>query len=65
MKVLLATEKPFAKSAVDGIKKIIEGAGYELVILEKYPNKAALLEAVADVVPSGCHAPLLTRPSML
>lgn len=49
MKVLVATEKPFAKKAVDGIKEIIEGAGLELVLLEKYVDKAQLLEAVADV----------------
>ena len=49
MKVLVATEKPFAKKAVDGIKEIVEGAGIELVLLEKYSDKAQLLEAVADV----------------
>lgn len=48
-KVLVATTKPFAKVAVDGIRKVIEGAGYELVLLEKYTEKSALLEAVADV----------------
>ena len=36
MKVLVATDKPFAKVAVDGIRKEIEAAGYELVLLEKY-----------------------------
>ena len=48
MKVLVATEKPFAKIAVDGIRKEIEGAGYELALLEKYTDKAQLLEAVKD-----------------
>lgn len=48
MKVLVATEKPFAKKAVDGIRSIIEEAGYELALLEKYTDKAQLLEAVAD-----------------
>lgn len=48
MKVLVATEKPFAKVAVDGIRKEIEAAGYELVLLEKYGEKAKLLEAVKD-----------------
>lgn len=48
MKVLVATEKPFAKEAIDGIRNIIEGAGYELALLEKYTDKAQLLEAVAD-----------------
>ena len=48
MKVLVATDKPFAKIAVDGIRKEIETAGYELVLLEKYGEKANLLEAVKD-----------------
>ncbi len=49
MKVLVATDKPFAKVAVDGIRKEIEAADYELVLLEKYGEKAKLLEAVKDV----------------
>ncbi|MCD7901570.1 MAG: NAD(P)-binding domain-containing protein [Bacteroides sp.] len=49
MKILVATEKPFAKIAVDGIRKEIEAAGYELVLLEKYTEKAQLLDAVKDV----------------
>ena len=48
-KVLVATEKPFAKKAVDGIREVVEKAGYELKMLEKYTDKAELLEAVADV----------------
>lgn len=47
MKVLVATEKPFAAVAVDGIKKVVEDAGYELALLEKYTSKAELLDAVA------------------
>ena len=49
MKVLVATEKPFAAAAVEGIKKEIEGAGNELVLLEKYTEKAQLLDTVKDV----------------
>lgn len=49
MKVLVATEKPFAKVAVDGIREVVEQAGYQLVLLEKYTAKEQLLEAVADV----------------
>lgn len=49
MKVLIATEKPFAREAVEGIKAIFAEAGYETVLLEKYTDKARLLEAVADV----------------
>lgn len=48
MKVLIATEKPFAAVAVEGIKKEIEAAGLELALLEKYTEKQQLLEAVAD-----------------
>lgn len=48
MKVLIATEKPFAASAVKGIKEVIEEAGMELSLLEKYTQKSELLEAVAD-----------------
>lgn len=49
MKVLIATVKPFASEAVKGIKEVIEKAGYELVLLEKYTEKKQLLEAVANV----------------
>jgi len=48
MKVLVATEKPFAAAAVEGIRKEIEGAGHELALLEKYTEKAQLLDAVKD-----------------
>ena len=48
MKVLVATEKPFAKVAVDGIREVVESAGYELALLEKYTDKKQLLDAVAD-----------------
>ena len=48
-KVLIATEKPFAAPAVAGIKEIIEKAGFELALLEKYTEKSQLLAAVADV----------------
>ena len=48
MKVLIATEKPFSKVAVDGIKEVTDAAGYELALLEKYTEKSQLLEAVAD-----------------
>lgn len=48
-KVLIATEKPFAAAAVKGIKEVIEEAGYEVVLLEKYTEKTQLLDAVKDV----------------
>ena len=48
MKVLIATEKPFAPVAVEGIKKETDAAGFELALLEKYSEKQQLLEAVAD-----------------
>lgn len=48
MKVLVATEKPFAAVAVEGIREVIEGAGYTLELLEKYSSKEQFLKAVAD-----------------
>ncbi|MBQ1987166.1 MAG: 3-phosphoglycerate dehydrogenase [Muribaculaceae bacterium] len=48
MKILVATEKPFAAEAVNGIKEVIDAAGHELVLLEK-GTKADLINAVADV----------------
>jgi len=47
-KVLVATEKPFAKVAVAGIADIFQKAGYEMVLLESYKEKADFLKAVAD-----------------
>ena len=49
MKILVATEKPFAAAAVSGIRNIVTEAGHELVLLEKYTEKQQLLDAVADV----------------
>ena len=49
MKVLLATQKPFAAKAVDGIVKILTEAGHEVVKLEKYPEQADLVAAARDV----------------
>jgi len=46
-KVLIATEKPFASEAVGQIREIIEKAGYELSLLEKYTEKKELLDAVS------------------
>ena len=48
MKILVATEKPFAAEAVNGIKEVLDAAGHELVLLEK-GTKADLINAVADV----------------
>lgn len=48
MKVLIATDKPFAAEAVQGIREIIEKAGYELALLEKYTDKKQMLDAVSD-----------------
>lgn len=48
MKVLVATEKPFAKAAVDGIRKIVEDSGNTLALLEKYTSADELYAAVAD-----------------
>lgn len=49
MKVLIATQKPFAAAAVKGIREILKGAGHEVVLLEKYAEAKDLIDAVADV----------------
>ena len=48
MKVLLATQKPFAAKAVEGIEAILKGAGHEMAKLEKYEAQSDLVAAVAD-----------------
>ena len=48
MKVLVATQKPFAPVAVEGIKEIVREAGYEFSLLEKYEDESELIAAVAD-----------------
>ena len=49
MKALVATQKPFAAKAVEGIKAIFKAAGIETVMLEKYVSEAVLIESVSDV----------------
>lgn len=48
-KILVATDKPFAAIAVNGIREVVESAGDELILLEKYGEKAKLIEAVKEV----------------
>lgn len=48
MKILVATDKPFAKVAVDGIRQVVEESGNQLFLLEKYTEKKQLLDAVAE-----------------
>ena len=48
-KVLVATDKPFAPVAVTGIRKVVEDAGFELVLLENYAAQEDFIRAVADV----------------
>ncbi|MBN1253444.1 MAG: 3-phosphoglycerate dehydrogenase [Bacteroidales bacterium] len=48
-KILVATEKPFAKQAVDNIKKLVESAGYEFLLLEKYQSADELIKAAENV----------------
>ena len=47
MKILVATEKPFAPVAVQGIREVIEGAGHELVLVEK-GTREDMINAIAD-----------------
>lgn len=49
MKVLLATSKPFASQAVQGIRAIIESAGHQFMQLEKYEGEGQLIDAVTDI----------------
>jgi D-3-phosphoglycerate dehydrogenase len=49
MKILIATEKPFAAIAVKGITDIFQNAGHEVVLLENYSSVDDLYKAVADV----------------
>ena len=49
MKALVATQKPFAAKAVEGIKAIFKAAEIETVMLEKYVSEAELIESVANV----------------
>ena len=47
MKVLIATQKPFAAVAVAGIKDILAKAGHEVDTLEKYAAQSDFVNAVA------------------
>jgi D-3-phosphoglycerate dehydrogenase len=48
-KVLVATVKPFAPKAVEELKKVVDEAGYEFILLEKYADQSDFVAAVADV----------------
>ncbi len=60
-KILVATEKPFAKAAVDQIKTIVEEAGFEFALLEKYTDKGQLLDAVKDTTALIVRSDKVTR----
>ena len=49
MKILIATQKPFAAKAVEGMRNILAEAGYQVAMLERYEEKEELIAAVADV----------------
>lgn len=49
MKILIATEKPFAANAVESIRQEIENAGHELLLLENYTEKEQLDQVIKDV----------------
>jgi len=49
MKILVATDKPFAADAVQKIKHVVDNAGFEFILFEKYTDKSQLLDAVKDV----------------
>ena len=48
MKILVATEKPFAPVAVAQIREVIEASGHQLILLENYKNATELIAAVTD-----------------
>ena len=48
MKILVATEKPFSKTAVDNIRTVVRDSGHEFSLLEKYPSQGDLVNAVKD-----------------
>lgn len=58
---MVATEKPFAKTAVDGISYVFKEAGYELILLENYKDKNDLLTAVGDVDAVIVRSDLVTK----
>ena len=60
-KVLVATEKPFAKAAVEQIKALVEEAGFEFALLEKYTDKQQLLDAVKDATALIVRSDKVTR----
>lgn len=60
-KILVATDKPFAKVAIDQIREIVEGAGHQLALLEKYTSVEQLLEAVKDANAMIVRSDLVTK----
>ncbi len=60
-KILVATEKPFAKAAVSKIKSLAEEAGFEFALLEKYTDKQQLLDAVKDAAGLIVRSDKITR----
>ena len=60
-KILVATEKPFAKAAVEQIKALVEEAGFEFALLEKYTDKQQLLDAVKDTAALIVRSDKITR----
>ena len=60
-KILIATEKPFARAAVEGIADVINKSGYEMVLLEKYKSPVELINAVSDVDAMIVRSDLVTK----
>jgi D-3-phosphoglycerate dehydrogenase len=60
-KVLVATDKPFASSALNNIRKVVEDAGFELVLLEKYTSQQDFVNAVKDADALIVRSDLATR----
>lgn len=62
MKILVATDKPFAPAAVKGIRDVIEGAGFSLDLLEKYSDKNDLIQAVSKADALIVRSDIIDRP---
>ena len=60
-KILVATEKPFAKPAVDGIAEVLDQAGYEMALLENYKDAGELVKAAADADAMIVRSDLITK----
>ena len=60
-KILVATDKPFAAVAVEKIKNIVQTAGFEFALLEKYTDSSQLINAVKEANAVIIRSDLITK----